>query len=117
MKGDDLSDRILDFTVRTIKLVHALPKTVIGRHVGGQLVRSGTSVGSNYEEARGGESRADFVHKLGIAWKESRESWYWLRVIHRAELLKLKLVESLMGEAKELTAILGTSLITAKKRP
>jgi four helix bundle protein len=62
--GDDISERLLDFAVRVIKLVNVLPKTVVGRHIAGQLVRSGTSCGSNYEEARGAESRADFVHRF-----------------------------------------------------
>ena len=56
-------------------------------NVGGQLLRAGTAVGTNYEEGRGGESRADFIHKLAVAWKEIRESRFWLRVIHRAELV------------------------------
>jgi four helix bundle protein len=116
MKGDNLADRMLDFAVRVIKLVQALPKNPVGRHVGGQLVRSGTSAGSNYEEARGAESRADFIHKLAVAWKESRESWFWLRVIHRSALIKPSRVGALMQEANELTAILSTSLVTARKR-
>ena len=65
--GDDLAERLIDFAVRIIKLVKMLPKTDVGRHIDGQLLRSGTSPGSNYEEARGAESRADFIHKLGIA--------------------------------------------------
>lgn len=64
--GDELGERLLNFAVRIIKLVKVLPNTDIGKHVRGQLLRSGTSPGSNYEEARGGESRADFIHKLGI---------------------------------------------------
>src|ERR1041384_6207426 len=112
MKGDDLSDRLLDFAVRIIRLVNALPRTPVGRHVGGQLVRAGTSAGSHYEEARGAESRADFIHKLAISWKETRESLWWLRLIHRAQLLKPALVEDLVQEAQELTAILGQSLKT-----
>ena len=115
MKGDDIAERLLDFAVRVIKVVNALPKTVAGRHVGGQLVRCGTSAGSNYEEARGAESRADFIHKLGVSWKETRESWFWLRVIHRAQLLKPLLVEPLTQEAAELSAILAKSILTAKK--
>ena len=69
-KGDDLAGRLLAFTVQIIKLVGELPNTIVGRHIGGQLLRSGTSPGSNYEESRGAESRADFVHKLGIVLKE-----------------------------------------------
>src|SRR5882762_5229110 len=107
MKGDELSERFLDFAVRVIHLVGALPNNKIGRHISGQLLRSGTAVGSNYEEARGAESRADFIHKLGVAWKEARESWYWLRLIHRSELVKPARVSALLQEATELTAILG----------
>src|SRR5207302_1437447 len=96
------------------RLVQALPKNVAGRHVGGQVLRCGTSVGSNYEEARGAESRADFVHKLAVSWKEVRESWFWLRLIHRAALVKPDLVENLIQEANELSAILAKSLATAR---
>jgi four helix bundle protein len=116
MKGDDISNRLLDFGVRIIRLVGAMPKTVVGRHVGGQLLRCGTSAGSNYEEARGAESRADFIHKLAVSWKETRESWFWLRLIHRAELLKPTRVEELLQEANQLTAILGRSLATARSK-
>ena len=116
MKGDDIAERLLDFAVRILRLVQALPKSSAGRHVGGQLVRCGTSAGANYEEARGGESRADFVHKLGVSWKETRESWYWLRMIHRAALVNPKRVESLIQESGELSAILATSLKTARKK-
>jgi four helix bundle protein len=116
MKGDDLSERLLDFAVRILRLTDALPKTPVGRHVSGQVVRSGTSAGAHYEEARGAESKADFIHKLGICWKETRESWYWIRLIHRAQLLKPRLVEQLLQEADELSAILGKSLATARGR-
>ncbi len=78
-KSDALTERLLDFTVRMIKLVNSLPKTVVGRHIGGQILRSGTSPGSNYEEARGAESRADFIHKLGIVLKELKETRFWLK--------------------------------------
>jgi four helix bundle protein len=115
MKGDDLADRLLDFAVRTIKLVAALPKTTTGKHIGRQFLRAGTSVGANYEEGRAAESRADFIHKLGIAWKEIRESRYWLRVIHRVQFLRPSRVEPLLQEAEELCAILSKSLETARK--
>lgn len=116
MKGDDLSERLVDFAVRTIRLVGALPKNLAGRHVGGQFLRCGTGAGSNYEEARGAESRADFIHKLAVSWKETRESHFWLRVIHRAELIKPKRVEPLLQEANELSAILNKSLSTARSK-
>jgi four helix bundle protein len=115
LKGDDIADRLLDYGVRVIRLAQALPKTATGRHVSGQLLRAGTSAGANYEEARGAESRADFIHKLGVAWKELRESRYWLRLIHRAELLEPQRIELISQEADELCAILSKSLATARK--
>ena len=73
-RGEDLEDRLLDFAARVGKLVEALPDTRLGRHVAGQLVRSGTSPAPNYAEACAAESKKDFIHKLGIALKELCES-------------------------------------------
>ena len=112
--GDDIAERLLDFAVRVIKLVNALPKTIVGRHIAGQLVRSGTSCGSNYEESCGAESRADFIHKLGIALKEIKESRFWLKVIYHAKIMKPEQIESLIEECEELAAIIAKSIITAK---
>ena len=84
---EQLSERLLDFAARVGKLVDALPKSRLGRHIAGQLVRSGTSPGPNYEEACAAESRADFVHKLSIALKELRETHFWIRLIGRTDLL------------------------------
>ncbi len=115
-RGDMLTERLLDFTVRVIKLVGSLPKTAVGKHIGGQIIRSGTSPGSNYEEARGAESRADFVHKLGIVLKELKETRFWLRVIHRSQIITPQRVESLLNECEELCAIIAKSIVTARKR-
>src|SRR3972149_6016586 len=101
-----LTERLLDFTVRIIKLVNALPKTAIGKHIGGQVMRSGTSSGANYEEACGAESRPDFTHKLSIVLKELKESRFWLRLIHRANLVAPKRIELLIQECEELCAII-----------
>ena len=65
-KAEQLSERLLDFAIRVVRLAKALPKSQEGRHVGRQILRSGTSPGANYEEACGAESRRDFAHKLGI---------------------------------------------------
>lgn len=107
---------MLDFTVRSIKLVNSMPKTLIGRHIGGQILRSGTSPGSNYEEARGAESRADFVHKLGIVLKELKETRFWLNVILRAKILMPQHIEPLIKECNELCAIIAKSIVTAKNK-
>ena len=114
-KGDDLAGRLLAFTVQIIKLVGELPNTIVGRHIGAQLLRSGTSPGANYEESRGAESRADFVHKLGIVLKELKETRYWLHVIYRTEILSHR-VESLIKECEELCAIIAKSIFTAKSK-
>ena len=118
MKGEELSDRFLEFAARVIRLVLALPKNPVAWHIGGQLLRSGTAIGSNYEEARGAKSRADFIHKLGVAWKESRESWYWLRLLQKTQIVKPNLIDKILQESNEIAAILGKSLATAKgKKP
>ena len=110
-----MAKRLLDFAVRIIRLVNALPKTVVGNHIGGQLMRSGTSPGSNYEEACGAESRADFIHKLSIVLKELKESRFWLVLIQRAELVRSEHVKSLIQECQELCAIVARSILTARK--
>lgn len=116
MKGDDIAERLLTFAVRVIKLTSAMPKSVAAKHISLQLLRCGTSAGANYEEGRGAESRNDFIHKLGVSWKEARESNYWLRLVHQAELIKPVLVTKLITESEELSRILSASLKTAKKQ-
>ena len=117
MKGDDISDRLVDFSVRIIRLVNSLPKDFVGKHVANQLLRSGTSSGANYEEARGAESSADFIHKLGIVLKELRESLYWLKVIKKGELLHSKQLENILDETEQLSKVIAQSVITARKKP
>lgn len=113
-RGEDIADRLLEFAARVGKVVDALPDNRIGRHIAGQLVRSGTSPAPNYEEARGAESKKDFVHKLGICLKELRESCCWLRLIVKADLLPDARISTLLDEGQQLTAIIASSIITAK---
>jgi len=114
MNADEVSNRLLEFAVRIGKVVDALPDTRLGRHVAGQLVRCGTSPPPNYEEARAAESRADFVHKLGICLKELRESRAWIRLIVEAELLPEARMADLLDECTQLCKIVGQSIVTAK---
>ena len=114
--GDDPFVRLLDFAVRAIKLARALPRDMTAQHIARQILRSGTSAGANYEEARGAESHADFVHKIGIVLKELKETRYWLMVISQAKLLRVSHLRPLLDESGELCAIIGQSVITAKKR-
>jgi four helix bundle protein len=114
MTPDELSDRLWRFGARVGKTVDALPETRLGRHVAGQLVRCGTSAPPNYDEGCAAESRADFVHKLGVALKELRESRGWLRFIIIAGLLPEKRILPLLGESEELSKIIARPLLTAK---
>ena len=115
-KGDDLAERMLDFAARIGKVVDALPGSRIGRHIAGQLVRSGTSPAPNYEEACAAESKKDFVHKLSICLKELRESRCWIRLIIKAELLTESRMTELLDECDQLCKIIGKSLVTAKTK-
>jgi four helix bundle protein len=113
-KGADLEERLLGFAARIGKVVDALPDTRLSRHIAGQLVRSGTSPAPNYAEACAAESKKDFIHKLGIALKELRETRIWLRLIAKTELLPLPRLTELIDECEQLNNILGRSLVTAK---
>src|SRR6266513_2270751 len=101
-QADVLEERLIDFAVRIIKLSARLPNNGAGRHIAGQILRSGTSPAPNYGEARGAESSADFVHKLCIVLKELNETYIWLRVIEQSEILRLELLTDIMEENIEL---------------
>lgn len=116
MKAEDFSERLWSFAARVGKVVDALPDNRLGRHVAGQLVRCGTSSAPNYDEARSAESRDDFVHKLGIATKEMRETYGWLRFTVRTELLPASRVGAIADEAEQLLKMLTKSVQTAKTR-
>jgi four helix bundle protein len=114
MRGD-LSERHEIFAAEVIKGIAKIQRSFAGRHVAGQLIRSATSAGANYEEACGAESRQDFIHKLQIVLKELRESLFWLRVSLRAELVTAEVVRPLLKEGNELTNIIAKSVVTAKR--
>ena len=98
-----------------VRLTNQLPKDPAGRHVASQILRSATSGGANDEEARAAESRGAFVHKVGVAAKEIRETVFWLALIQRSGWTKADL-DAAIREAEELAAILGASVCTAKAR-
>ena len=116
MKGDDILERLLEFAARAGTVVDALPETRLGRHVAGQLVRSGSSPAPNYNEGRAAESRDDFCRKLGIALKELRESHVWLQLIIKARLLPGHRLSELVDECDQLARILASSILTAKRK-
>ena len=114
MTSEELSERLWMYAARVGKVVDALPDTRLGRHIAGQLVRCGTASAPNYDESCAAESRRDFVHKLGIALKELKETRGWLRFIVIAQLLRAKRIACLHEENEELIKILGKSISTAK---
>jgi len=113
---EELVERLISFAARVGKVVDALPDTRMGRHIGGQLVRSGTSPAPNYEEACAAESRADFVHKLSICLKELRESRSWIRLIIKTEMLPEQRMGELLDECSQLCNIVAQSIVTAKEK-
>jgi four helix bundle protein len=113
--ADKLEERLVNFAVRIIKLSACLPRTSAGRHVAGQILRSGTSPAPNYGEARGAESRADFVHKIRVVLKELNETSIWLRIIERSEMLKSEMLTDIVEENRDLCKIFAASLRTARR--
>ena len=110
----DLEDRLIDFAVQIIKVSDALPYNAVGRHVAKQIIRSGTSPAPNYGEAQSAESRPDFIHKMEICLKELRETKVWLKMIIRAQLLKVTIdVNPVIDENDELISIFVASVKTA----
>ena len=107
MDPGELQRRAFEFALRVVRLVRAMPKTVEGRAVSGQLVRSGTSVGANYRACCKSRSRAEFIAKIGIVEEEINESVYWLELIVASAMLPARRVEPLLNEARELEKILG----------
>jgi len=113
----DLEERFINFAVRIIRAAESLPETVVGKHIGGQIIRSGTSPAANYGEAQGAESRSDFIHKIKICLKELRETRIWLLMIVKAGLSKpASKLDPLINENNELISIFVTSIKTAKQQ-
>ncbi len=104
----DIEERTFQFAVRIVKLVNAIPRSVPGAVVARQLMRAGTSVGANVEEAQGSQSKKDFTRRMNIARSEAREVLYWLRLIKETELLPGERLRELIAEADELVRILTT---------
>jgi len=113
----DIKERTFEFAVRIIKLCQHLDKKAGGpRTLSNQLLKAGTSVGANVEEAQGGQSRADFISKNAIALKEARETHFWLKLLIAAKIRPENDLSELRDEADELKRILGSIVVTARKR-
>ncbi|MGN0534990.1 MAG: four helix bundle protein [Eubacterium sp.] len=114
MKENPLISKSISFAVRIIKLNKYLVKTKKETIISKQIVRSGTSIGANINEANYGQSKADFISKMHIALKETAETEYWLRLLHLSEYIDDDMFNSMISECLEIKRILISSINTAK---
>ena len=114
--SDGLSERFMVFVMNIMGLEKQLCLTFSCRHIYSQLYRAATSCGANYEEARAGESRDDFIHKMQEVLKEQRESLFWIRLISKSNLdsKDKDVLVFLFNETTELSNIVAKSILTAK---
>jgi len=111
----EIQDRTFEFACRIVKLYQYLSEQQRAHEIlGRQLLRSGTSIGANLEEASGGHSKADFIAKCSIALKEARETDYWLRLFRNTSLVPESRLAELQNEANEIIAILTTIIKNAR---
>ena len=115
-KKRDIKERSFEFAVRIIKFIQKLPRNYAGYKIGGQLLEAATSIGANVEEATEGFRKKDFIYKMGVALKESRESNYWLRLIKLSELITGTELDYLLQESEELRKILTSIVKTSKEK-
>ena len=113
----DIHERVFEFGCRIVQLHRALTRKRGSGHAASQLLRCGTSIGANLEEAKAAQSRPDFIAKTRISLKEARESLYWLRLIEQTEMIAPSRVHPLVAEADEIVAILTTIVKKASTPP
>jgi four helix bundle protein len=112
----DIVERTFRFALQIVQLCQEIDgKPGVARTLALQLLRSGTSIGANVEEAQAGQSRADFISKYSIALKEARESAYWLRLLDESNILKASPIEPLRTGVSEIGRILG-AIVSKTKR-
>ncbi len=111
----DILERCIQYSLQIIKFFREIEKDKVGRILGNQLLRSGTSIGANVHEAQGGQSKADFIAKISIAQKEAQEAAYWLRIVFEAQVGQSDFIRNLRQETDESIRILSSILISAKK--
>ena len=109
-----IADKSYAFAVRVVKLYQHLSADKKEFILSKQVLRSGTSVGANVQEATGGQSTSDFIHKLSIARKKARETAYWLRLLHDTGYLELKQFDSIHADCQELMKILNSIILTSQ---
>jgi four helix bundle protein len=114
MKDNVVLMKSFQFSVRIIRIYQSLVSEKKEFVLSKQLLKSGTSIGANIEEAAGGISSKDFIAKMSVAYKEARETKYWLRLMHETDYLDDKLFNSLVDDCEELAKLLYTIINTSK---
>ena len=113
-----ICERAFEFAIRIVKLCDRMAARGFGaRHIAGQLIKCGTSIGANAEEAQEGQTKADYVAKMSISSKESRESGYWLRLAIATGCVKKTEAECELREANELRFMIRAAIRTARSSP
>jgi four helix bundle protein len=114
----DIRERTVRYAVRAIELYRFVQsgQDGAGRIIAKQYLRAATSIGANVEEAHSGESRADFIHKFGIAQKEARECSYWLRIMADSSIVSTQRLAAIRRETEEICAVLTAIIVNAKRK-
>lgn len=115
MKENLLIDKSIVFASRIIKLYEYLSKNKKGTIISKQIVRSGTSIGANINEANYGQSKADFISKMHIALKETAETEYWIKLLYMSDIIEDKMRDSLLTDCLDIKRLLIATINTAKK--
>ena len=110
-----IQEKSFDFSVHIVKFCFEMQRNHREFIITKQLLRSGTSVGANVEEAQGAISKKDFIHKMHISLKEARETSYWLNLINKSDIFESDKIELLKTKSDELVKILNSILYTAKR--
>jgi four helix bundle protein len=111
---EDIKARTFRFALQIIALVEKLPSTISAKTIGKQLVRSGTSIGANVEEATAAHSKSDFIYRMNISLREARETLFWLRLLDGSGILRTDDLAGGLKEADEIMRILGAIVSSAR---
>lgn len=115
-KSNFIAEDLLELASSVVKCLKKVKKDPMSNLLVVQLLRSVSSVGANYEEACGAQSRRDFIHKLHISYKELRETKYWVQLLYKSEYISSEEINKLLMDIDRNLKIIARSLITAKKK-
>ena len=113
-KHKDIQERTYNFALRIVKMCQALQQDAVSRVLVNQVLRSGTSIGANVEEAQDAQSKPDFLSKMSIVLKESRETLFWLRLIRDSGEVSALKMDDIISECEQLRKIIASIVITSK---